>query len=498
MKLKDLRKLGNNNFFKIGILILVLIFTFILRVHNYDRAPGLGQLEELAFGWAGIYLIETGSPVSWSTLDYPDSSLTYSGEVNLNGSDPKVFVDLYRPWLDQPPLFSLLSGGSAHFFGANRNAVLPTSYLRFPVVIIAFFTSVLLFLIARKVSGFWTGVLTILVYGTTPMFVLSSRMAVPENLIGCIYLLIIYLLLKFREKPKFSLLLIIPFLIGIAGLSKATGFLIAPLVLYEVIVKKYYKSAAFIVLTVAAFVGLFIYYGIYFNADIFWRLMEIQSTRPVGFSSLGFMLATPSFDINVFYDNFYIFCLVSAMFFLFGYKLTNALKLDDAKRFVLFSLVYGIIIVAFSGGQQDLLAWYRFIFMPLFAITGAWGIIYVIKNISFVTTVVAVLLFLGNRTLLVNPFRSNLSPMSFRLIFSALVLPSLFYEWFDKKNLEILSRVVLVGALIVGIYMNVIYIYNVQEITCESQSCPIGPATPLSRTHFPFFWRFFVLQPSGG
>jgi len=94
--------------FKAFILALVLIFTFILRAHNYDRVPPIGQLEELAFGWAGIHLIETGSPVSWSTLEYPESALIFKGEKNLGGNDPKVFVNLYDPWLDQPPLFSLL------------------------------------------------------------------------------------------------------------------------------------------------------------------------------------------------------------------------------------------------------------------------------------------------------------------------------------------------------------------------------------------------------
>lgn len=497
MKIQNIVKTANTNFFRIFILVFVFSFTFILRAHNYDKAPGLGQLEELAFGWAGINLIETGSPVSWSTLEYPESSLVYSGEVNFDGSEPKVFVDLHKPWLDQPPLFSLISGGSAHLFGANRNFVLPTSYMRLPVIFITFLTSILLFLIARKVSGFWTGVLTVLIYGTTPVFVLSSRMAVPENLIGCIYLLIVYLLLKFREKPHFLYLAVIPFVIGLAGLSKATGFLIAPLVLYEIFIKKYYKSAVYLVLVVSLFVGLFIYYGIYFNEGIFWRLMEIQTTRPVGFGSLGFILTTPSFDINVFQDNFYIFCMISAVFFIFGNKLSDSLKMDQGRRFVIFSLIYGIIIVAFSGGEKDLLSWYRFIFMPLFAITGAWGIIYVIKNISFATTVVSVFLFLGNRFLLVNPFRSHLSPQAFRIIFSSLVLPSLVFEWLNKRNLEIICRIILVGTLVVGIYINVIYIYNIHEINCESRSCPIGPSTAISRMYFPIFWRFLVLQPSG-
>src|SRR3989338_5461392 len=293
--------------FKAFILALVLIFTFILRAHNYDRVPPIGQLEELAFGWAGIYLIETGSPVSWSTLEYPESALIFKGEKNLGGNDPKVFVNLYDPWLDQPPLFSLLSGGAAHLFGADRNSVLPTSYLRLPSILIAFFTSVFLFLIARKVSGFWVGTLAVLIYVTTPILVFASRLAVPENLIALFYLIIIYLLLKFKEKPAFLYLLSIPFLIGLSGLSKATGFLIAPLVLYEVFLKKYYKSLAYILFVALIFIGLFIAYGIYFDSDIFWRLMQIQSTRPVGFSSLGFMLVTPSFDINVVYDNFYIF-----------------------------------------------------------------------------------------------------------------------------------------------------------------------------------------------
>lgn len=41
----------------------IFLFTFILRASGYERVPGYGHLEELQYGWAGINLVETGSPV---------------------------------------------------------------------------------------------------------------------------------------------------------------------------------------------------------------------------------------------------------------------------------------------------------------------------------------------------------------------------------------------------------------------------------------------------
>lgn len=479
---------------KLILFLLVLLFTFILRAHNYERVPTANHLDEMLYAWSGIYLIETGVPVSWSTLEYPDRAEVFRGEINFRGGLPKSTVTLYKPWLDEPPLFSLLVGYFAHQYGADRNQFIPSSYIRLPMIFISALTSILVFLIARKTSGYWLGLLSMFLYGTIPILVFASRVALPETLIACIFAIIIYLLLKFRDKLKPGYLLPIPLLVGIAGLSKPTGFFLLPYALFFVFyylyrageTKRALRYCFHLIIFTLPFIVLFREYGNYFDPEIFKRITEIQSTRPSGFGALGFILTTPSFGTTELRDSWYVFLLVSAGYFLFSLK-------DSLKQVVLFSFTYWIIVVMLTGGEWDLLAWYRFPALPMLAILGAWGLVEIVRRADFFASFLGIGLLLGNRRLLVNAFHKNTEALTHRLIFAGLMVPSTLNYVFNKKSLLWFSRGVLVLVIVVGIYFNVSYVYSAFDLECQSKTCPIVPSTFISTLHFPVIWRLFVI-----
>ncbi|MBI2012160.1 glycosyltransferase family 39 protein [Candidatus Daviesbacteria bacterium] len=473
---------------KLVLFILVFLFTFILRTHNFDKVPGEGHLEEHLFGWAGIYLIEEGVPVSWSALDYPKKNQVYLGPKSLNGGPPIQSVTLYKPWLDEPPLYSLISGGAAHLYGADKNYLLPASYIRAPAIIFAALTSILIFLIAKILSGYWMGILSLLIYGVTPIFVFSSRLSVPENLIALLFTLAVYLIIKFNETKNIAYLLIVPLLAGLGGLAKPTGYFITFFAMYFAFAQKKPKLFFYLFLATIPFVIIFILYGFYFDKDIFLKIVSIQGSRPAGFSGLAFLLQTPAYDIFTFFDGWFVFCLLFSIYFLINPP-------EGLKKVVPFAFLYWVVIVLLSGGEQDLLPWYRYPIYPMMAIMGAWGIQVIFNKITFFKSVLLVGLLLATRYYLINPFRSGIPSNTFRVLFSLLTLPSLFYELYRKEFLEKICKIILVVVIVVGVYFNSIYIYNQFEIVCESLSCPIGPSTSLSTIHFPFIWRFFVLKP---
>lgn len=468
------------------IFLIVLVFTFILRAHNFDRYPLMGHLEEQMFAWAGIHLIERGIPRAWSSLDFPDRAVVYKGAVNYRGGEPTVHVDLVEPWLEQPPLFSLLVGQFAHIYKADRDGVIPTSFIRTPVVILSIFTSMMVFFVTRLISGYWTGILAMLIYGVTPILVLGSRLAVPENLIALIYLIVVYLLIKFQHEQKFKYIVLIPLLVGIAGLSKPTGFFIIFLTIYIALIKHKFKNAIYLFAATLPFVALFFAYGLYFDKEIFWLITSIQSLRPAGFGNLGWFFVSPAYDITELVDGWFIFLLLSSAFFLFSPG-------AGFKRFVSIAFIFWVAIVMVSGGETDLLPWYRYPVYPLLAILGAWGLQTLFRRADFFAAFLITGLLLGNRMLLVNPFRPNIPPMNFRIIFSLLLLPALLNLIFARNIFEKLTKIILILVIIVGIYFNVIYLYNIFELKCESQSCPLGASTRLSTIRFPFIWRWLVL-----
>lgn len=479
-------RLSRKKFFQISSFFLVLSFTFILRAHNFDRVPAMGHLEEQMFAWAGLHLIERGIPRAWSSLDFPPRAYVYKGPVSYQGGEPIVHVNLVEPWLEHPPVFSLVVGFFAHLYGANRDGVIPTSYIRTPMILIAALVSLLVFLIAKQISGFWTGLFSMLIYGTTPILVVGSRMAVPENLITLFYMIMIFLLIKFQLKPKFKYLVLIPIMAGMAGLSKATGFFTIFLGVLVALEKHWFKSAGFLLIATIPFVILFFIYGLHFDPEIFWKINAIQALRPVGFANLGWFFVSPAYDIVELVDTWFIFLLLSSAYFLFSVQ-------TSLKKFLGLAFILWLGIVMFSSGQTDLLPWYRFPSYPLLSILGAWGFLELVKRADIFAAFLISGLLLGARHLLSNPFRPDTTPFIFRLIISSLLAPSLLYTVINREVLLKISRILIVGVIVIGFYFNSKYIYNQFEITCESTSCPFGPSTALSSIHFPFIWRWFVL-----
>ena len=483
-------------YLKTIVFIAVLLFTFILRAHNYERVPTPNHLDEQLYALSGINLIETGVPVSWSTLDYPKDAEVYKGIISYKGGDPSASVTLYKPWLDEPPLFSLLVGQAAHLFGADRNGFIPSSFIRFPMIFISTLTSILIFFIAKKVSGYWSGILAMFIYGTEPIMVFASRSAMPETLISLLFCLTIYLLLKYQEENKFAYIFTIPFLAGLAGLSKPTGYFILPLALFVVFMEIYkkkpikwnrvVKNISYLILATLPFLAIYIWYGNHFSPEIFSKIVSIQGFRPAGFNSLSWFFITPGYDTSIFRSSWYVFSLIAAAFFVFSPK-------QKMGKFISLSFIYWLAIVMLSGGENDLLSWYRFPTFPLLAIFGAWGIEYLFRRADFFASFLISGFLLGNRMLLVNAFRPNVDPNTFRYIFSALLLPSLADWVFNNKWLKRLSRIIIVGVVAVGMWWNIKYIYNAYELTCENKTCPMVPTTALSRLHYPIIWRIFVL-----
>ena len=490
--MKEIMKLPKNKFVKLIILILVFLFTFILRAHDYERVPSPNHLDEQLYAWSGLYLIETGTPVSWSALNYPLSAQFFKGIVSYKGGEPSASVTLYKPWLDEPPLFSLLVGEAAHLYHAERTEFVPSSYIRIPIVIIAGLTSLVVFAIASILSGFWIGVFAMLIYGTVPIFVLGSRVAMPENVIAFLFSVSVLLLLLFERKSRLWYILPIPILAGIGGLSKPTGYFILPIAIYFVFKKLYqqkqiakaFRYSLYLILAVLPFIGAYFWYGLHFDQSLFWLINSIQGNRPAGFASLAFFLTTPSIGTAILQDSWYIFGLVSAFFFILFNR-------DENKRFVAISFIYWLAIVMLSGGENDLLAWYRFPIFPMLAILLAWGIQYVYERADFFASFVAIGLLLGNRRLLVNTFRQGLVVGKYRLMFIGLLAPSAFNTIFNKGWLTKLSRVVIVLVVGTGMTINVLYLYNAFGIECESVSCPMVPTTFLSILYFPLVWRLF-------
>lgn len=475
----------NNKNIKWFFFAFIFLFLLVLKFHNYDRVPSPGHAEELLYSWSGINLIETGIPMSWSTLDYPNENLMFDGIV---GDPSGIYLPakMYRPWLDEPPLYSLMSGGVAHLYGDNRNKVIPASHSRIPSVLASAITMFLIFWVAYKFYNFKIGLISMCFYGLTPIFVFGSRLSVPENIIALATIFLLLMSKTYLTKPKIYFPCLFGFITLLLGLMKPTGFFLAPLVIYLAYSKKKWKDIAIILGFVLLGVSLYIAYGHYYDWELFKHIVAIQGGRFAGWSGLPYILSSPAYDISMLFDGWYIFAFIFALFFSFKKNKNKYTKLISLFFF------YWLLVAIFSGTEQDLLPWYRYPMFPFLAIFGALGLQWLYKKANFFSLALVIGLLLSSRFFLSNAFRPTTPTIVFRLVYLFALIPSLLSFFKKTMFLTKINRIILVFFAVLGLYFNSKYIYSAIEIMCENKICQFGEQTLLSKTKLPIFDKFLL------
>jgi 4-amino-4-deoxy-L-arabinose transferase-like glycosyltransferase len=217
----------NNLFFgKLVIVFVVTFFGFVLRYHNYDKVPFPGEsMDEYSYSWMGMSLIKTGMPVGISGIDGYKNNISRYINVdrvfqNTASGNP---MTINWPWFDHPPLLGLITGGYALSQGVENFEETNIFIIRRPMVILGSLTLFLVIILAWVCFGFNTAVISGLIYASSPVIVVGSRMVQGENgLIPWYLLTLISLVLYFKNKNK-EWLIFGAVSAGLASLFKLSG-----------------------------------------------------------------------------------------------------------------------------------------------------------------------------------------------------------------------------------------------------------------------------------
>jgi 4-amino-4-deoxy-L-arabinose transferase-like glycosyltransferase len=460
---------------KIKALLLILVFALGvgLRLWKYQFYPFAGHAEEYLFVWSGLSLIEKGVPISWNDLPvYEDKHIYWTGIAPNSGpSQGGIGVRLLKPWLDEPPLFSLIVGGISKLYGLPNFTVISTYVIRIPSLIIAFVTMIFVFLLAKRFFGYWQGILALLIYSITPVIVFGSRLAVPENLIAMLFVMCLWLIQEYLQSNKVWQRNLAVFLAALAGLAKPTGFLLVPFVAFFVLERKRWREGiAMLVVGSVMFWLPFLAYGAYFDWDLFWKVISVQGSRPAGWSSLAYVLTNPGFSIEIFLDCLIVLGFLSLVYLIFKKEKTAG------EQVLTFSFVYTLLVVLISGGKHDQLTWYRYPVYPFMAISTALFLKEIVKTPSFLTSALAIPLLLGNVDLLENPFwrgNSFIQSGPYRAVFFLLLLPSMLGLVFSQKFFTKLARASLVLSLVLAVVINTWVVKSRFNILCDHEHCSL-------------------------
>jgi len=354
--------------FQFIVLFSIILLSFSVRKKNYSEIPIPGQsVDEYSYSWVGLSLLKTGVPVGISGLQ--GNKFSYPKYVNVDRffqttatGDP---LTINYPWLDHPPLLGIITGAYAHFAGAQVFEDTTALFIRRPIIVIGTISVALAMLFAYLNYGFISSVLVGLIYGTTPLVVISSRMIQAENaVIPCLLSCLICLSLYFKTKKDYWLI-ITSIIAGLATLFKLSGFvchlfvLFSLLAYYKKINKHFWQDFCYFLIISLPLTFLFVIYGAAYDIQTFKNIVLSNYNRfyGIGPSLILDLIRNQRLTQHKFLPEVWII-LSWITFFVWTFKKHK--KIVD--QLPIFALGSYLIVYVFFGSQPY--GWYAFPFWP--------------------------------------------------------------------------------------------------------------------------------------
>ena len=166
---------------KTFLLIIILFAALFLRFHNYSVYPQRGATsDEYTYAFLGLSLMENGIPTSWSYFgEYTDRQ-----DMNIDGT----LFPMVTPYFDHPPLAGLIIGGWSRIRGEETFAKVKLSTIRIIPILFSMVSAVLLYMLAKNLYGSRVGLWSLAIYSVSPLFAVSHRVAVSENILTTFFL----------------------------------------------------------------------------------------------------------------------------------------------------------------------------------------------------------------------------------------------------------------------------------------------------------------------
>lgn len=396
----------------------ILLLGFFLRFHNYDTYPQRGaSSDEYAYAFLGMSLLTKGVPISWSA--FPD----YKHLQHLTIRN--LYFPIVYPYFDHPPFPGFLTGGLALLNGENTFEKVQLSTIRLVPVFLSVLTMLLLFIIANNIYGYKTAIWSLLIYATTTIFIMNSRLGFAENVLTPLFLGALYAYMQFRKNISYKKVFLLALLCGISFWTKEVGIVVFLTLAYFFIIDKIklkYTLLLFAIsfLIIAGYIG----YGMYYDKNLFFAILSEQSNRNIGPRTLLYLMSTPIIVNKFYYDGWYFFGLIAFLFSFSDYK---------KNMMVLVPGVIYFLMLLFSLTQEGEMGWYMIPLFPFMAIATGSLLVEHFKKVNWFVFVM--LLFVGLYTVrYLYEYNFGLVPLQFRIILLLMFLPFIILMLLKKEK----------------------------------------------------------------
>lgn len=451
------------------ILTIILIAAFYLRSTGSSTIPYPGEsMDEYSFAWVGLSLIQVGKPIATSGIPgYKNTDYRYINvDQVFRGSAKGNPFPINYPWFDHPPLLGLITGGYAYLNGARVFEDTLITFIRKPMIIFGTISILLLFIFLKKIFGIKEAIAASVIYATSPLAIISSRMVQAENLLIPIFLASLIATYFFLEKRKTWLLYLAGIIAGISLLVKLSGLAIVLSNVFLILyffpggIKKAIPSVITFSIVSLSFFIFFISYGFAYDINQYLEILISNSQRvySVGTHAFFDLLTTTRITSLKYFTDGFILAGWMAVILLFTIPSQEKKK----EMFLLIPLVCYLIIFLLFGSEPY--GWYRFPFLPFLFAAMARVLILTFKNPNLIIPSFLILLL---------PIGVNLSKIigtenfqyfagfwRWGLTGSMILLLSIYLKP-ESKLAKIIIPVTLFSLFILAIYLNLEYFWKV-------------------------------------
>lgn len=439
----------NTHFF---ILLLVVAIAFVLRAHNYWVVPLTDETaDEIAWTWLGASLLVEGQPTAWSFYSqYENGHIYKEGIVN---------APLVRPAVDHPPLFSLIPG-FMHAVTSEWEAIPSRKVIRLPMVFLGTLNVLLLYYVAKHFFNAQWSLVATTVYATAPVFVLSSRLVVAENLLitwTMLFLLFAFgWLLQPRKQTMFACLLVC--ITTLAILTKISGVVLPVTLLAFALFTKNVQLLKVAVVGLGTGIAILLLYMLLIDLPLFISIQLSQADRLLGLTTLySRFFIHPTVAKFVFIDGWFTLGLIASIVFC-----TKKTQTVQEKLFqLLFLITIGFIIT--TTEEYSYHGWYNYMLFPLFGIALADLAKQIHSGNTILGAISWILLLPATSSIFTQlHLRDMLSNLHIRLLYLLGFIPLFGQELLQSSKIGKMAAVTLACLLVV---INCISVLSITEFS---------------------------------
>ncbi len=338
---------------------LIFALGFSLRAFHYDKSPRRDETsDEFAWTWSGMTLLKDHKPRAWSMLP------VYG---NVPWTDWKGHgYKFVSPWLDHPPLFSVVMGLWMRLMGAKTIDDASLHSMRACSLLFFIFNFWLLWRLAREFFDPAVVLVGLGIFAISPLAVLQQRLVISENLILLLYLVAHLSILRCEQTQQKRYLLPIAIAAVAFPLTKVAALGFSLFFLVALMFRPNYRLALLWSLATLLGLGLWIAYSRHFSATLFAAVMQAHRLR---FNNFGGI-----FDLvfwHKYIDRRYLYPP-------FWFALISIFSGVNDKRTREFFLAYVIYVgcLTFMVDDRSVYGWYL---MPMYPILALGAGMYVVR-----------------------------------------------------------------------------------------------------------------------